>query len=242
MGISVSGLEQLLFLKQKHSDKLRGSVLQLGRQDINFTHEFLQESAKASDVQLAEGPVYINSDTGNIMDTSLFTSLGFQEVESMDVSGLEGATHVHDLSEQVPEHLWSKYDMVYDGGTCEHVFDTNNFFRNIHLMLKPGGLIVHESPTNNFVNHGFYQLSPTLFDDLYAANNYEMLEISMYYYLDVSRMMTDSPIRIPYARDSAPMVGKFPVLVATFVAAQKPMQNNEFVKPYQGFYKRLFAI
>jgi SAM-dependent methyltransferase len=169
-------------------------------------------------------------------------TLGFDSVESMDITPLEGATIVHDLSEPAPENLRSTYDMIYDGGTCEHIFDTHIFFRNIDTMLKPGGLIVHESPTNNFVNHGFYQLSPTLFDDVYTANNYEILEISMYYYLDPSQVLTHPPMRIPYARNSAPMVGKFPVLLATFVAARKSLNSNGFIKPHQGFYKRQFNL
>jgi len=242
MGISISGLEQLLFLKQNHDNDLHGSVLQLGRQDINFTPDVLQAYAEEFKVKLAQVPITVNPHTNNLCDSTLFASLGFQNIESMDVTNLEGATHVHDLNEPAPESLWSKYDMIYDGGTCEHVFDTHSFFRNIDMMLKPGGLVVHESPTNNFVNHGFYQLSPTLFDDVYSANNYEILEISMYYYLDPSQVLTHPPVRIPYARDSAPMVGKFPVLLATFVVARKPPHSNGFVKPYQGFYKRAFSL
>ena len=43
-------------------------------------------------------------------------------------------------------------------------------------MLKVNGLVIHEVPTNNFVDHGFYMISPTNLMDYYKANNYEIVK------------------------------------------------------------------
>ena len=40
-------------------------------------------------------------------------------------------------------------------------------------MLRAGGRVVHMSPSNNYVNHGFVQLSPAFYHDYYVANGYE---------------------------------------------------------------------
>jgi hypothetical protein len=53
MGISISGLEQLLFLKQNYESSLNGRVLQLGKQDINFNVDTLISYANEYNVKLA---------------------------------------------------------------------------------------------------------------------------------------------------------------------------------------------
>ena len=36
---------------------------------------------------------------------------------------------------------------------------------------------MHQSPSNNYVDHGFYQFSPTFFADYYLENKYRLVEI-----------------------------------------------------------------
>lgn len=42
-------------------------------------------------------------------------------------------------------------------------------------MLRPGGTVIHIVPCNGWVNHGFYQISPTLMFDYYQAAGFEPL-------------------------------------------------------------------
>src|SRR5262245_52181276 len=53
----------------------------------------------------------------------LFRALGADTVESMDASEFEGATIIHDLNLPIPARLREQFDVVYDGGSLEHVFD-----------------------------------------------------------------------------------------------------------------------
>src|SRR5262245_17809792 len=60
----------------------------------------------------------------------LFRLLGAEEVVSLDASGYEGATVVHDLNEPIPEALAGQFDFVFDAGTLEHIFDFPRAVRN----------------------------------------------------------------------------------------------------------------
>jgi len=110
-------------------------------------------------------------------ERNLFSQLGFNCVESIDISDFEGSTHILDLNgEYVPDLLIGRFDVVYNGGTLEHIFDIRTALRNIFTILKPGGVVIHSGPTNGWIDHGFYQFSPTFFTDYYYANGFEILE------------------------------------------------------------------
>jgi hypothetical protein len=108
---------------------------------------------------------------------SLFSKLGFSQVETLDVSDYEGAEHVFDLNaDDLPRHLVQKYDAVLNGGTLEHVFHVPNALTSITRMLRTGGHVIHIVPCSGWVDHGFYQISPTLMLDYYAAAGFDAFE------------------------------------------------------------------
>ena len=73
----------------------------------------------------------------------------------------------------MPRELVGRYGTIVDGGTMEHVFDIRQGMKNTADMLRPGGRAVHISPANNYVNHGFVQLSPALYHDYYLENGFD---------------------------------------------------------------------
>lgn len=105
----------------------------------------------------------------------IFTSLGFAGVEALDISKFEGCDHVFDLNspELLPE-LKGRFDVVFTGGTLEHVFDQIAALRNVFELLSLDGLILHTGPSNGWLDHGFYQFSPTFFTDYYSVNKFEI--------------------------------------------------------------------
>jgi hypothetical protein len=117
--------------------------------------------------------------THHLTPESLFTSLGATRVDCLDVSAFEGANILHDLNMPSPTRLDSQYSLIFDNGTMEHCFNIAQVFVNINSMLYKGGLVLHTSPLNNFVNHGFYQFSPCLFLAFYLKNGYEILEVAI---------------------------------------------------------------
>ena len=93
---------------------------------------------------------------------SLFDFLGFDTTDYMDISEYEGANVIHDLNTDVPTYLHSKYDLVIDGGTIEHIFNVPVTFENVNNMLDIGGYFLAFNPSNNWVGHSFYQFGPEL--------------------------------------------------------------------------------
>lgn len=110
-------------------------------------------------------------------DTLFADMLGYSSVESIDYYPDESPTHVLDLNQPVPADLHGRYDLVYDGGTMEHCFNCVAFLQNTIGLIKPGGRVIHHVPMNNWVNHGFYQFSPTLFFDFYEANGFTDMQM-----------------------------------------------------------------
>lgn len=103
----------------------------------------------------------------------LFELLG-SELTCIDVVAHRGCEKVIDLNE--PQAL-GKYDLVIDPGTIEHCFNIGMAVMNAASAVKPGGRIYH-SPPMFMMNHGFYNVCPTMLWDFYTQNgwNIELLE------------------------------------------------------------------
>ena len=173
-----------------------------------------------------------------ISDIEFFNALGFSKVESIDFSDWESPTYVHDLNLPVPASLHSKYDLIIDAGTIEHIFNIPECLKNLHLMLKPGGIIIHSSPANNHVDHGFYVFSPQLFFDYYSVNGYEILDSKIYEY-EVEHSIRPTKI-YEYRPGSIDhlSVGGWKKPLATRIAVRKNHLSTEGIIPQQGAYLR----
>lgn len=100
-------------------------------------------------------------------------ALGARELHAVDVTAHEGADVLHDLNEPIPDELDARFDVVFDGGTLEHVFDVRTALRNYMRMVRPGGRLIVVTMANNHSGHGFYQFSPELFYRVLSeANGY----------------------------------------------------------------------
>ncbi|WP_397542476.1 methyltransferase domain-containing protein [Roseovarius salis] len=170
------------FIETCFTHGLRGDFVMLGRQ------RWIGSRRGASAELLAETlHTYLPGRTEDSLrneddeySETFFRALGFDTVDSMDVSAFEGASVIHDLGTPLPPALEARFDTVYDGGTCEHIFDLPAAYRNIHRMLRPGGTLVAHSPCNNWVNHGFYQVTPEIVHGFWEkAMGYEVLHVSL---------------------------------------------------------------
>lgn len=106
-------------------------------------------------------PEQLPEDTGWADD--LFHMLGAKSLTAMDNSSYEGAELIHDLNAPLAEEHHGQYDLVYDGGTLEHVFNVPVALLTCMQLVKPGGHLCLWTPSNNEMGHGFYQFSPELF-------------------------------------------------------------------------------
>ncbi len=168
-----------------------------------------------------------------------FAALGLGPVESVDVSDFEGCTHLLDLNvAELPPGLRERYSLVYDGGTLEHVFDTRAALRNIFGLLCTDGVVAHASPVNGWVEHGFYQFSPTFFVDYYHANGWSPLGAYLLNLRGGGRATVH-----PYAPgmwDALP-VGAITGLWLSLMVFRKGPGARWDVIPQQSFYKKIHA-
>ena len=246
MGLSKPALR---LLAREHVRKpFRGPILTLGRQNVYATPDqvrtLLEEEgvAPAAIVAADELATRIPSQAGSgyISDVGYFRLLGIDdEVRALDYSAFEHADIVHDLNTPTPGELHGRFDLVLDSGTIEHVFDVRQTLANIVHLLKPGGRVIHISPANNFVNHGFYQFSPTLFFDYYAVNGFADLNGLVFEYdpfASIEQLSWDVFTLQPQSRWMTSRKA-----LAVMFRAEKAAASTADNVPIQSFYRDLYA-
>lgn len=233
-----------LMIEFHEKNRFSGSVLQLGRQDIFISlNDIRRISAKlgstAIDPSLTSS---IQDSDRRLSDREFFRLFSFDDVQSMDLSEVDGDI-VHDLNDpDLPAELHNRFDCVVDGGTIEHVFHVPNVLANIHKLLKDDGRIIHWSPTSNFVEHGFYSFSPTLFLDYYKSNGYE---VEACYLIDLGTKLWNTVMTAYDCRDGLerPLIDGFLTghPYTTFVIARKAEGATCDKIPIQGYYANHYA-
>lgn len=101
----------------------------------------------------------------------IFQVLGAKQICSVDASSYQNAEFVHDMNLPIPDSLKSRFDVVFDGGSLEHVFNAPVALKNCMEMVKPGGRLFLHTPGNNWFGHGFYQFSPEFFYRAFSDEN-----------------------------------------------------------------------
>lgn len=105
-----------------------------------------------------------------------YTSKGAKHT-SIDLNGLDGALKL-DLDKPLPESMNSKYDLVTNHGTTEHVDNQYQVFKNIHNACRNGGLMVHAVPLReHWDKHCRWYYMEEFFYDLAKACNYRIINI-----------------------------------------------------------------
>lgn len=100
--------------------------------------------------------------------------LGLSDYNSIDY-GDQTATIRHNLNLAMDPP--NAFDVVADFGTLEHIFNIGEAFRTVHNLLRPGGIALHQLPTNGGYYHGFYNISSVAYRSLIAANKYEVVDL-----------------------------------------------------------------
>lgn len=167
MGITRSFLD--LVFQRGHAVFFREkNILSLG-----VIHPFLSSRDYAYYSKIG---IHLSRDL-NFFSRSLFVdSLHARSLKALDVSLYQGADIVADLNSEIPASLNSSFDLVLDVGTLEHLFDLKKSLSNIFSMLALDGIYYSGVVCNDWVDHGFYQFSPTFFID-FARHNSDSLQL-----------------------------------------------------------------
>lgn len=166
MGLDINGVQFLIAARKRGADL--GDTLMIGRLGLNVypakMRQVLAQAGLPVELFAADAP---NTEFAE----PVFKALGARSVNSLDASAFEGAEFVHDLNQPVDASLKQRFDLVYDGGTLEHVFNFPVALQNCMEMLRLGGRFITHTCANNWCGHGFYQFSPELFYNVLGADN-----------------------------------------------------------------------
>jgi len=115
-----------------------------------------------------------NQDYNGTPAKKIYIGLGVIHT-SIDLNGQHGAL-ILDLSQPITRKF--NFDVLTNYGTTEHVAEQYECFRNIHNMVKEGGVMIHGVPKNgSWPGHGRYYFEEIFFSDLAALCNYNIIEI-----------------------------------------------------------------
>lgn len=142
----------------------------LGRQHLNVDRKTYAKEARRYGLPSSEADIDMAYKDYPYADGFL-KALGATTPDSVDAADFEGATHIADMNRPLPDEMKSKFSVIIDGGTLEHIFDFGQSVRNVAHMLEEGGHFVSINGANNFTGHGFYQFSPELFFRTFSAEN-----------------------------------------------------------------------
>jgi hypothetical protein len=246
--MAISRAMARLLLSEHRVRPFHGSVLQLGRQTVLFSHRELRSWAIQGGVEVAtvngaNQRTNLNGErpkSNTMGDEEFFRILGFDEVCSCDVSSYENANLILDLNVPIPTDLHNRFDLVYDGGTMEHVFNVPAVLANIHAMLKVGGRVIHVAPTSNMVDHGFYCFSPGFFADYYKANGYGLQTL---YLFECTSWTGNWEVYDCLAAGINNRLGRVCTskMSGVFCVAEKGPDSVAQITPSQGHFSRLWS-
>jgi SAM-dependent methyltransferase len=174
MGIGIHSARSLIDVRRRGVSFMR--TLTLGRQDLAVPYPVIAGLFRSLECPTATAPTLSPDDSCWSHAEPFFELLGAGQVEALDASPFEGANLIHDLNRPVPEELWGRFDVVFDGGTLEHVFQLPTAIQSCMRMVKIGGRLILHTPGNNWFGHGFYQFSPELFFHVLSEANGFALE------------------------------------------------------------------
>jgi hypothetical protein len=143
MGINYKTLEWL----EKNIKKKKLSMATIGRQELHFP----------------------TSQNTRFADNFLFKKFNLKKLVSFDINKLEGASEIKDFDN--PINYKKKFDIFFDGGSLQHIFNIPQALKNIIKMTKLNGTIIHTITFDGFQGFGLYQLSPEIFFNLYNKKN-----------------------------------------------------------------------
>jgi SAM-dependent methyltransferase len=104
--------------------------------------------------------------------------------------------------------LPEQFAVATNFGTAEHVFNIGNVFRSIHNAIRPGGVALHVLPAFGDVDHGFYNIHPTTYFDLAAANNYTIEDICYVDRWDIRNKALEADLAADFDFDALPIQTK----------------------------------
>ena len=241
MGLALPALR--IIAREHRKKPLKGPILTIGRQCVYATVSDIQRMLAEEGMQAHAIPNNFDITT-NIpawkdsplkkytSDRVFFQLLTGHPSVALDISAYEGAEFVWDLNNPIPNHLKHVFGTVIDSGSLEHVFNVGEALMNMNRLTKPDGRIIHFTPANNYLEHGFYQFSPTLFTDYYGVNNFKKISCTLIEQPLLDGSKNWNTWQWNFNRPYTNIISKRMNII--FVSAHKQASSTEDIVPQQG--------
>jgi hypothetical protein len=144
-------------------------VLSLGYPDILIVDPDMPEAPRSRHNRASKDSALFDT-------VAMFKRLGAVSIDCVDFfPSPEFGERFVDLNVPLPpEEAERRYDLVVDPGTTEHCVNVFQALQNAANYVAEGGFISHFMCSDGYLNHGFYQLQPTLFQDYYTENGWKV--------------------------------------------------------------------
>jgi SAM-dependent methyltransferase len=171
----VHWLERLV---EKGALKPGQSMLEFGPQDVDVPRAMVCAIASRilgeSEAQRRVSAAYEGDGFRRTHQADFYSIFGITKYDSLDPFD-ERSKYQYDLGAKVP--IFKKFDVITNFGTAEHVFNINNVFKTAYDLLPVGGVLLNVNPAHGDIDHGFYNLHPTLFRTLAAHSGFEIVDL-----------------------------------------------------------------
>lgn len=215
-----------------------GSILELGEanwyRDMSIekieaeVNELVSDEAECQQLiarlRNSSNPIH-DFDVAKVIYRILFNP---KRMVAIDLDGTDAALK-HNLNE--PLDIDGRFDVTINNGTAEHVFNVGQVYKTIHDMTAVNGLMIHEGPFTGWYNHGFYNLQPTLYYDIAAANNYGLMGLFCCAHTPPKIIQINSPQEL-LSNVRNKLIPENSVLFVLF----RKTEDAPFVYPIQGYY------
>lgn len=129
----------------------------LGRQHLNMSDQELKKINYKKNIR------------EQYAENLLLKNFNLKKIDSYDINRYENATFIKDFNKKIYQKI--KYDIFFDGGSLQHIYNIPQAIKNIINLTKLNGKIIHAVTFNNFQGFGLYQLSPEIFYQIYSKKN-----------------------------------------------------------------------
>lgn len=208
--------------------KRRNAALMFGYQNLRHSITQVAQAIKKHMPDLdIDHYTKLNSDETETDSKIMFEMMGFDRIVALDIFEYEHADIIADLTTPVEGHD-NQYDLIFDGGTMEHTAHPGSVLANAARMLRPGGIVIHQTPMNNYVNHGYFMVSPIFFHDFHALNGFSEMTLfvqSMDNTGSETFTLSPSPLEIPHLSED--------MEYSSFFIAKKVSDFGEYIMPVQ---------
>lgn len=158
---------------------------------------------------------------------------GFKGYIALDVNDTKH-TRKTDLNEELGAVQTAS--LVTNIGTGEHVFDQGSVFFNMHHLCKRGGVMFYHLPFTPWLNHGFYNYNPILFEALAVANDYNLIQLQIGDREGFMADLTFDEIVMERGQTALEKAAKDAIRPLFVFAAMQKTTDLPFKKPFQKRY------